>query len=176
MALIIMIYLKHLINQLKFNYRYTLDLISDVDENQMAYSPSPGLENHPMFTVGHLITAYGLTNKYIGGKYTISKEWDSLFRRKGPGDPRYPTKKVDLYPTKEELVSEFRAQHESLLTQISKLSSDQLNDPCTWRYSVYFPKLIDLLYFMCMTHYSMHIGQLAAWRRAVDLPSSLARL
>jgi len=168
--------LKHLRNQLKFNYKYALDLIEDVEEVLMTHTPAKGLENHPTFTIGHIITAYGLTIKHLGGLYTVKKEWDEIFRRKGPGDPRYPTKDISLYPSKTELIQELKRQHEMLQQILKSVESDQLNREVKWRYSNYFPKTIDLLYFMCITHYAMHISQLAAWRRAMDLPSSLARL
>ncbi len=169
-------YLEQLINQLKFNYIYALDLIEDIDEEYMAITPSKGLENHPTFTIGHIITAYGLTIKSLGGQYTVKKEWDDIFRRMGPGDPRFPTMDKNLYPSKNELIHELTNQHTSLTGYLKKVTDDKLNENSTWRFSKYFPKNIDMLYFMCITHYAMHISQLAAWRRAMGLPSSLARL
>lgn len=171
-----MIKLDHLINQLEFNYVYLFDLVKDVDEEIMTSAPSKGLENHPAFTIGHLITAYGLTTKSLGGEYTIKKEWDELFRRNGPGDPRLPNLNKKSYPKKNELLIELRQQHEILKKYLAKTSVNTLNEQVEWRFSKYFPKKIDLIYFMAISHYSMHISQLAAWRRAMGLPSSLARL
>ena len=56
----------------------------------MAFSPGVGFENHPAFTLGHLISAAALTSKYLGGPYEFKPEWEELFKRKGPGDPRKP--------------------------------------------------------------------------------------
>lgn len=168
--------LDHLLNQLEFNYIYLLDLVKDVDEEIMTFTPSKGLENHPAFTIGHLITAYGLTVKSLGGEYTIKKEWDDLFRRNGPGDPRFPNLDKKLYPKKNELLVALRQQHEVLKKYLANTSMSTLNEQVKWRFSKYFPKKIDLIYFMAISHYSMHISQLAAWRRAMNLPSSLARL
>jgi len=166
----------HLINQLNFNYNYLIDLIVDVEENAMTQVPNKGLENHPAFTIGHLITAYGMMIKKLGGTYSITKEWDELFRRNGPGDPTLPSDQKNLYPPKTELTDKLTEQHQLLIIFLNKSSAEQLNEDVTWRFSKYFPKTIDLLYFMGNTHYSMHISQLAAWRRAMNLPSSLARL
>ena len=170
------IQLPHLINQLNFNYTYLLNLVSDIEEEAMTHTPNKGLENHPTFTIGHIITAYGLTIKKLGGKYNIKKEWDEIFRRNGPGDPRLPIKEKDRYPTKEVLLLELKNQHETMLNYLNKTTNEKLNEEVTWRFSNHFPKTIDFLYFMLVTHYSMHISQLAAWRRAMNLPSSLARL
>ncbi len=168
--------LEQLIAQLQFNFTYLQDLVIDIKEDDMTFSPSIGLENHPSFTLGHIITAYGLTIKHLGGTYTISKQWDNLFRRKGPGDSRLPTKAPNAYPTKNELIDELKVQHNTLLKHFKEITEDKLYEKMTWRFSKYFPNTIDFLYFMCISHYSMHISQLAAWRRAMDMPSSLARL
>lgn len=169
-------HLKSLIHQLTFNYTYAIDLVDDIEESLMTHTPAKGLENHPSFTIGHIITAYGLTIKYLGGDYTINKKWDNLFRRNGPGDPRFPAKDKKLYPTKSELLKELNVQHEKLLSHLSTISREKLDENIDWRFSHYFPRTIDLIYFMSITHYAMHINQLAAWRRAMDLPSSLSRL
>ena len=168
--------IKPLINQLQFNFAYLLDLVSDVEPDSMTHTPCKGLENHPAFTIGHLITAYAMITKKLGGEYTISDKWDRLFKRNGPGDPRYPSKEIELYPTKKELLKKLKEQHEILLTLLKEISNEKLNENVQWRFNKYFPKIHDMLYFMLNTHYSMHISQLAAWRRAVNLPSSLARL
>ncbi len=168
--------LEHLINQLQFHYSYALDLIKDVEEEQMTFVPSKGLENHPTFTIGHLITAYGLCTKALGGAYTIKEEWDDIFRRKGPGDPRYPTLDNNLYPNKSELIDELKIQHDMLLKYLREVTNEKLMEAITWRFNSFFPKTIDLLYFMCISHYAMHLSQLAAWRRAMGLPSSLGRM
>ncbi len=168
--------LNSFIRQIEFNYLYLIDLVKDVEEKQMIVTPAKGLENHPSFTIGHLITAYGMTIKSLGGEYSIPKEWDELFRRKGPGDPRLPNLDFNKYPCKNDLLKVLEQQHEILLDCLNKKSLNQLNESVTWRFSSYFPKKIDVLYFMMINHYAMHISQLAAWRRAMDLPSSLNRL
>lgn len=56
-----------IINAYRFNLKYAHELVLDVDENLMTKPGGPGLENHPAFTLGHLVTAAALTSKYIGG-------------------------------------------------------------------------------------------------------------
>lgn len=170
------LHLDQMVHQLKFNYLYLRDLVKDIDEKNMAHTPAKGLENHPAFTIGHIITAYGMTTKLLGGKYTVKKEWNELFRRNGPGDLRYPTDIIALYPNKKELITELNNQHEMLLGVLAETTIQKLNKIVEWRFSKYFPKTIDLIYFMSITHYALHISQLAAWRRAMNLPSALARL
>jgi hypothetical protein len=167
---------KILINSYDFNLKYAYQLVADLEEIQMTETPTTGLENHPAFTLGHLISAAALTSKYLGGPYDIKKEWEQLFKRKGPGDPRKPETNASLYPSKEQLLSELTRQHEIVKILIRALPEERIPEPAKWRFDQYMPTLGDLLYFMCVTHESMHLGQLAAWRRAMGLPSALAEL
>ena len=165
-----------LIKSYAFNLCYARELVADVDEQNMTKSPASGLENHPAFTLGHLITAAALTSKYLGGPYNLKRDWGNIFRRTGPGDPRLPELDHTLYPTKDELLKGLKAQHKLVEKLIQELDESRFREPATWRFSRHMPTFGDLLYFMCITHESMHLGQLAAWRRSMALPSALANL
>ena len=165
-----------LINAYRFNLKYAFELVEGVDEQLMTKSPGKGLENHAAFTLGHLISAAALTSKYLGGPYEFDPEWESLFKRKGPGDPRMPETNVKVYPSKDQLLTELTRQHNLVEDLIVKLEESRLKEPAKWRFSEHMPLLEDLLHFMCITHESMHLGQLAGWRRAMGLPSALAKL
>ena len=165
-----------LINTYAFNLRYAKELVVDVEEFMMTKSPATGLENHPAFTLGHLVSGAALTSKYLGGPYDLSPDWEDLFKRKGPGDPRLPEANFALYPTKKLLLDELTKQHHLVENLIRNLDEAQFKSPTKWRFDQHLPTLGDLLFFMCITHESMHLGQLAGWRRAMALPSALARL
>lgn len=155
---------------------YAYQLLADVGEDLMCKSGGKGLENHPAFTIGHLITGTALMSKYLSGVYEISPEWDAIFRRKGPGDPRLPVTDESLYPGKEVLLNALNQQHEQLELLIADLKEENFREQINWRFDNHMPTLGDLLFFMCVTHEAMHLGQLAVWRRAVGLPSALAKL
>ena len=165
-----------LINCYQFNLRYAHTLVADLDSEMMTHSPGAGLENHPAFTLGHLISGSALTSKYLGGPYTMNEHWEQLFRRRGPGDPRLPDPNKHAYPPKEELLAELSRQHHIVERLIRDLEPSRMKEPVKWRYSKHLPTLGDMLHFMCITHESMHLGQLAGWRRAMNLPSALAQL
>lgn len=165
-----------LINAYRFNLQYAFELVDDIDDNLMTISPGKGLENHAAFTLGHLISAAALTSKYLGGPYEFDPEWEALFRRKGPGDPRMPESNKNAYPSKTQLLNELSRQHQLVEKLIVDLDEKRLAESAQWRFSKHMPLLGDLLYFMCITHESMHLGQLAGWRRALGLPSALAKL
>lgn len=159
-----------------FNLRYALILVEDIDNEIMSKTPCKGLENHASFTLGHLVSASALISKYLNGPYDINPEWEELFRRKGPGDPKLPETDSSLYPHKNELLDGLTEQHKIVEELIIDLEEEGFHEQTKWRFDKYFPKMGDLLYFMCVTHESMHLGQLAAWRRGMGFDSALGKL
>jgi hypothetical protein len=151
-------------------------LIQDVPNELMTHMPSSGLVNHPAFTIGHLVSASAMLVEDLGGEQELPVGWEALFVRKGPGDPRYPNPDREVYPQKEALIRELERQHNRVDKAMRTISDKQLNTAFEWRFKKQFPSLMDMLHFMCVNHEAMHLGQLAAWRRAMGLPSALAKL
>src|SRR4051812_5815596 len=86
--------------QYRFNLAYAEKLVEDIPPALMCTQPVNGLENHPAFTLGHLVTASAMTVEDMGGLYEVPDGWSELFVRKGPGDPRKPTEGSALFPSK----------------------------------------------------------------------------
>ncbi|MCB0760051.1 MAG: DinB family protein [Flavobacteriales bacterium] len=164
-----------IIHQYDFNLAYARELIFDVSDEQMTVIPAIGLENHPAFTLGHLVAGSADLNRDLGGEFSIPEGWDALFVRVGPGDPRLPNLDRD-YPSKVELLEELHRQHERVKNHLRLASENELAQPITWRFSTYMPTLGEVVMFMCVNHEAMHLGQLAAWRRAMGFNSALARV
>lgn len=164
-----------LIRAYRFNLVFAADLVSDVEDSQMTQAAGPGLVNHPAWTLGHLCSGAALTIKYLEGTRELPNGWDALFKRKGPGDPRNPELNVE-YPSKAELLSELTSCHEIVESLIAGVSREKWVSAREWRFSKYMGTYADVVHFMCVTHEMMHLNQLSAWRRAMGLPSSLARL
>ncbi len=160
----------------RFGLKYAVNLVEDVPDELLHRSFGVGLENHPGFTLGHLTIAAALTAKYLGGPYNVPQGWDDLFRRTGPGDLRLPASDGSSLPPKDSLITELTRQHEIVEQRIRQLEYDHFEKPLKWRFDQHFPTLSDMLTFMCITHEAMHLGQVAAWRRAGGFESSLARL
>ena len=167
---------RNLIYSYQFNLRYARELVCDLNEYQMTTTPSSGLENHPAFTLGHLVSGAALTAKYLGGGYFLPESWEALFKRMGPGDARLPDQDSSKYPSKSKLLQELEKQHQRVESLILDLNESDWDSPVIWRFKEYLPTLGDLILFMCITHENMHLGQLAAWRRAMGLPSALGKL
>jgi len=163
-----------IIKQYDFNLEYAKALVQDLDEEQMTMVPANGLDNHPAFTLGHLISGSADLAQDLGADFQMPDNWAELFVRMGPGDPRTPDLDNGKYPSKEELITELENQHDKIKQLLRSIGEEKLNEPLKWRFSNFMPTLGDVVTFMCVNHEAMHLGQLAAWRRAMGLPSALA--
>jgi hypothetical protein len=168
--------IEHIIKQYNFNLEYARALVQDLTNNQMTIIPSNGLENHPAFTLGHLVSGSALLAEDLGGVFEMPDNWGDLFLRKGPGDPRKPDPDKGKYPSKHLLLKELEDQHNKVKKLLNNFDKRKLSENIKWRFSSYMPTLFDIIVFMCINHEAMHLGQLAAWRRAMGLNSALGTL
>ena len=95
-----------------FNLHYAKALVRDVPEELMASPAGPGLENHPAFTIGHLVTGSGLMAHTFHGENSVPQKIRDLCERRGPGDSRLPENERLTYPSMHELIVELERQHE----------------------------------------------------------------
>ena len=168
--------IEYIIKQYDFNLEYARALVKDLMSDQMTTIPSNGLENHPAFTLGHLVSGSALLAEDLGGEFEMPDKWADLFLRKGPGDPRKPDPDKGKYPSQELLLGELEDQHNKVKKLLNSLDKKKLSESIKWRFSSYMPTLLDIIVFMCVNHEAMHLGQLAAWRRAMGLNSALGTL
>ncbi len=169
-------YLKKIINQYDFNLAYAKKLVEDLNDDQMTTIPSIGLVNHPAFTLGHLVSGSALLAEDMGAKFEMPDNWAELYLRRGPGDPRKPDIDKSKYPSKQLLLKELEHQHNKVKDLLKSVDENKLNENIKWRFDNFMPTLLDITTFMCINHEAMHLGQLAACRRAMNLPSALASL
>ena len=165
-----------IIRQYDFNLEYAKALVQDLTDEQMTTVPAIGLDNHPAFTLGHLISGSADLAQDLGAEFEMPNNWADLFVRNGPGDPRKPDLDKGKYPSKHLLITELESQHNKVKQLLKDIEKSKLNEPLTWHFSNFMPTLGDVVTFMCINHESMHLGQLAAWRRAMGLKSALASI
>lgn len=168
--------IQSIIRQLNFNLRYAEALVEDLADEQMTIVPSAGLVSHPAFTLGHLVTGSAMMAEDLGAAFEVPAGWADLFQRKGPNDQARPDADSSKYPAKDILLAELRHQHNKLIAQLQQTDEIKLAEPVKWRFGNYMPTMLDLVIFMCISHEQMHLGQLAAWRRAMNLPAALGTL
>lgn len=159
-----------------WNLLYAEALVADVDPEVLATGGGPGLENHPAWTLGHLVTGSNLLAQDLGLPDDLPAGWRDVFERRGPGDPRRPEEGAASYPSVEDLLAELRRQHERVERAWRAASPESWDATEDWAFGRDLPTSADAALFMALTHEALHLGQLAAWRRARGLPSALLDL
>ena len=91
--------MKEALHQYAFNLEYARRLVGDVPAGLMCTSGGVGLENHPAFTIGHLVTGSSLGCALLGLDRDAPAGWAELFERKGPADRRLPEADASRYPS-----------------------------------------------------------------------------
>ena len=170
-----MIDTKLLLNAYDFGFHYATRLVEDVPEDQAGKSGGQGLENSPLFSIGHLVTGAGLTAASFHGVNSVDQTIRDVFERKGPDDQRTPELSGNPF-TLPHLVKELGRQHELVKQGIRECPTERWSADKQWRLGKYFPTFADATWFMCVTHEAIHLGQVAAWRRWFGLPSAMARM
>lgn len=156
-----------------FNLDYAKTLVADLDDVQMCASAGAGLENHPAWTIGHLCTGSALAASCLKLPKDLPAGWEDIFERRGPSDRRRPDQRAD-YPTRIKLVAELTRQHERVHAALHDADESLLAEPKEWKLDQWMPSTLDIVSFLCVGHEMMHLGQLAAWRRAKGLPPAMA--
>ena len=124
-----------IVNQYYFNLEYAKKLVEDLNEEQMTTIPSTGLENHPAFTIGHLVSGSAMIAEELGAKFEMPDNWAELFLRKGPGDPRKPDPDKTKYPSKQLLIDELEHQHNKVKHLLKNVDQNKLNENIKWRFN-----------------------------------------
>lgn len=167
---------------MRMHEAYAAELVADVDEDAMDQVPGAGHENTPRFTLGHLCYASSLSvwvlenpNKDYPADPHIDPVFVRLFARTGPSDRRMPEPDSSA-PTRERLLREFAHQHDEVERVLREVSEETLLVRRPWRLAKFLPRMADIVVFQGTIHEAMHLGQIASWRRAMNLPAALARM
>ena len=138
-------------------------LVDDLTGEQMVAQPS-GVINHPAWTLGHL----GATSDALAGMLGLPSTFPDAWReacRMGS----IPSGDAADYPGKAELLEQLRAQHERVAEAVAAVDAERLQQPTPPRLRERFPTIGDFAAALMTMHEGHHLGQLAAWRRALGL-------
>jgi len=130
--------------------------------------------NHPAFIFGHLSIYPAFIMKLCGVEdsgITNPDGFDKLFSHEATcqDDPD-----GSLYPAMEAVTSHFFAAHDTMFASITGLSDEQLAAPHGMEDDFFskWPSRAAAAAFMVGPHPSIHMGQLSAWRRIMNLGSA----
>jgi len=168
--------IESLLLQYAWNLAYAEALTEDVPPELWARSGGEGLENHPAWTLGHLVTGSEMVAGELGVEVELPEGWSELFLRRGPNDPRRPEPDPARYPDRAALIAELRRVHAIVADALSRADLKALHREEEWRFDGYLPTTFDSTVFMLLTHEAVHLGQLGCWRRRFGLPSAMAAM
>ena len=152
----------------RFTLRFANLLVADIDDDQMARQPHPGM-NHPAWVLGHYAIGADFVAQLLGQPMLTDDDWMATF---GPGST--PTSDRSAYPSRDALLEVVNNTHVRAIEFMATATPEQLaaaNE--TPFFPDVFPTVGDLLTHLLTTHAALHLGQLSAWRRCVGLGSVL---
>lgn len=155
-------------NPILHSFVYALDylreLIADVSDADLAAQPA-GIANHPAWVIGHLT----VVSQEIGGAIGLAPWLPENFpKRFGTGS--LPVANASAYDTKENALGFLRDAQTRLIQAVEQLDDAQLDAPFPDpAYYDVFPTIRHALAQVLVAHTAYHVGQVAAWRRALGL-------
>ena len=148
-----------------FNLRVARAMVNDLTPEQMTEQPH-GVVNHPAWSLGHLVMVADGLAQLLGLESQVADGWAPIFATGG-----IPSNDASRYPTKEELLDALAAQHARSAAAV------EVTDPAWFdtpnpdeKRRKRFPTLGDQVVYLMTSHEMLHLGQVAAWRRAMGLP------
>jgi DinB superfamily len=166
--------MQHVVYVYGFNLKFAKGLVADLTAEQMCQQPH-GVVNHPAWSLGHLAASKVGLLKFLGHDASLPVGWGEAWAGAGG----IPSSDPSGFPSKDELVSTFESLHDRVTTAIKAADAATLAATLATPHPIegartYFPTLGDHVVFLMTSHEMDHLGQLAAWRRAMGLgPASL---
>lgn len=156
--------INHVLDAYRLNLMVAEILAKDLSAEQMCQQPH-GLVNHPAWSLGHLVTAAHGLCQLVGIESSLPDGWAETFKAGTPPDPD-PT----ANPSKDELLAQHRGYHDRISQALPGLDTATLATPHPKEeMRPYFPTIGAQVVFMLTGHEMDHLGQIAAWRRAMGL-------
>lgn len=143
-------------------------LLDGVPDDKKTHQPA-GINNHPVWQVGHLATSANSAGKLLGLDPLVSEAYPGLY-----GIGSEPVDDPSKYASREELMSLCERNYAEVYTAFESASDDVLAaDLPTDRLKERFGTTGNFVTFLLTAHIGFHAGQLSSWRRAIGLGSVL---
>jgi len=156
--------LQHVLHTYTMNLAYATRLVGDLSEDQMCTQPHR-VVNHPAWSLGHLAVAADHLGKLLGLSSDLPAGWEDTFKTGGT-----PSPDKSLFPDRDEILRVLSQQHARIARGLSDVDPATLARPHPNEKSrAHFPTVGDFAIFLMTAHEMDHLGQIAAWRRAMGL-------
>ncbi|MDH4064933.1 MAG: DinB family protein [Acidobacteriota bacterium] len=155
---------KNLLHTYGLNLFIAERLVKDLTPEQWTAQPH-GLINHPCWSIGHLVKSANDLCVMLGVESSLPTGWEVIFKAGTPPDPN-----PSANPTKAEVMDAHRVLHAKLSEAVPGIDQATLDkEHPDEKTRTFFPTIGDMLVFMLSAHEMDHLGQIAAWRRAMAL-------
>ncbi len=152
----------------QINLAHAQALLADIPAAQMAAQPG-GVVNHPAWTLAHLLHYHPAILSLARrepvadpGQHALAKQYDA---------GSTPVAELSRYPGKGELLERFCTSHARIAAALRDTTAKTLvSPPGLARWVQPFGTTQYALTYLLVFHEAEHLGQLAAWRRALGLP------
>ncbi len=159
--------LNHVTYLYGFNLGWAETLVEDLSAEQMAAQPG-GVINHPAWSLGHLVISADHLGQLLGLESNLPEGWSETFKTGGE-----PSGDASAYPSKEEILGALKEQHARNAEAVINIDASRFAEPHPDEARrKYFPTVGDMIIFLMTSHEVGHLGQIAAWRRAMGLGSA----
>jgi DinB superfamily len=158
--------LHELVQALEYSLGYIERSVADLSSAELVAQP-PGVPNHAMWTLGHVIRSCELVAGELGARPWLPDGWRETF-----GYGSRPSSDASRYPQKEKMIALLseskRRLRETLLEQDESVLQQPLAGHLKQSLSEKeFPTLGQVLLQVVVAHTGYHAGQLTVWRRAI---------
>lgn len=151
-----------------FAIEYCRKLMRDIPDEKLAIQPASGM-NHPAWVMGHLAVVADMALKMLGQPAKCPREWRALF-----GMGAQPSTDRALYPSCEVLLKAVESGYRAIIVAVQQAPAELVDAPHSAPFfKEELPQVGDLLGHIMTTHFTMHLGQVSAWRRTQGMPGVL---
>ena len=159
--------IQYVLHVYDMNLGFAKRLVGDLSDDQMCAQPH-GVVNHPAWSLGHLAVAADRVATLLGLSSELPAGWESTFKTGGT-----PSPDKNVFPVKDEILRVLAAQHARVAEALSTADAAALAQPHpNEKRRDHFPTVGDFAIFLVTGHEMDHLGQIAAWRRAMGLGSA----
>jgi hypothetical protein len=153
----------------RFSLSYAEMLLKDVRSTDFAKKPKGVDTNHGAFIYGHL-ALYPERLFDLVGQGALAKPDQKFMDLFAAGKPCLDDPLGTTYPAMEIIVARFRTRYEAVIPVLAETPDEVYHRPNpNERMKDRFPTIAIACNFLVSGHILVHLGQMSAWRRCMDL-------
>lgn len=155
---------EYVLHSYDMNVRFAKRLVKDLTDDQMCEQPH-GVVNHPAWSLGHLVVSADRLGQMLGLPSALPAGWAEPFATGGVPSPDRAG-----FPSRTAILEALEQQHTRNAAALRAADATTLAAPHpNERSRTAFPTIGDYAIFLMTSHEMDHLGQIAAWRRAMGL-------